>query len=405
MSLAMGLGVGQQRRAISGLTSVQRARAAALVAAIDAATTIPTATGDDVVTWSQSGSFGNSTLNGTSFGSLSSSLLPRSPDCTPIGAVYEDKPDQGAPWTQTIGRESTTGLVGTASMGPGFRFRIDADAFEIACAALGPMRLKVNGAWSSVYTEASGAGFPQVKAAFATKAVRDIEFYPYDDVIIGFNVAPGDTITAAPVLDTPSVALFGDSFVEANYTYNDPPTDLQGFGIALREACNFPNLLLLGQPGQGAAKAGDDGAKTFLQRVAAGDLRQRGSDALDLVIFHNSINDFDQDPATIKANWTSIIAAARADHPDAFIWGFSGFEWPTGWAVDAAHDAAFVEAFDECAAMDALIGVWDGDGQIVTEANEATYRRPEDPHFTAAGAVHAAGLVKTQLRAFLASKT
>lgn len=401
-SFEIGLGLAGTSIPAGRRTAAQKARAQALLALIDGATAIADAGGDDVVTWSRTADgFAASTLNGNAY--ASPSVVPRDALVTPIGAVFQDKPGQGAPWTQTIGREDTTGLVGRAAVGPGYRFRINASAIEIPMVGLGPMRMKVNGAWSSIYTGAADSGFPQVKAAWPTKAVRDIEFYPFDDVVLGFNVAAGDTIAAAPALSSLHVGIFGDSYIETLYSGGGAGGNWSGFGIALREACGFVDMLLLGQGGQGAVHGGDTAGKTFLDRVDAGDLDQRGTGHFDLLIFYNSINDFQQTPATLKANWESIVAKARADHPDAFIWGFSGFEWVSSYAADAAHNGAFVEAFTEMALVDPLTGVKDGDGLIITgAADETAYGRTTDPHFNAAGTVHAAAIVKPWLRDFLA---
>lgn len=376
-----------------------RAKAQAILAAI--ATGGPVPASSDIPVYSETTGWAASSLNGAS--DTAATLKPLDANMTRFGTVFENH-SVGAPYT--VSHANNVGYQSGFANGCGYRFRINSDAFDVFIANDGvAMKVKVNGAFLPALYRTTGA-YGYRKFTFSGKAQRDIELLVDGGAVVaGVNVRTGDTITALPFPALPKSMAFGDSYIESMYTvYDQGHVDANDLGhkdvfpVRLREQMGLPTMFIQGRGGQGAVKVTN--GESFLSRVQAGDFTQAGSD-MDLVIVHNSVNDRLETVSAVQANWQTILTRLKADQPNAIILGFSGFK-TNSFSVDAAHNAAFINAFN--AVKDATrMAVWDGDNVLIAPSELAAFAAPDDIHLNPTGALTTAQRVKAQFATLLQS--
>lgn len=225
----------------------------------------------------------------------------------------------------------------------GFVFMFDGQALEITHNSASSMRLKVDGEWTTQVDTAGDFQVRTTKFDFGSRAPRrmEVRFKAYMKVL-GFNIAANDRVwkAARPALRG---MIFGDSYVAGSYATMTIGTSL---GSKLSEFLGA-DIAPSGVGGQGYATADPETSHTLANRVAAGDLARFG--ALDLVILNASVNDTGKTPATVQAAVTAATTAAMAAHPNAFIYGISGYR-AASTVPSAAINTAFLTGFT--AAMD-----------------------------------------------------
>jgi len=241
-----------------------------------------------------------------------------------------------APYAKTKGQASHDDLLGSGAFG--LKFSTDAPDIDVAWSSTGSMRLKVDGEWCDEFpSPAVDYKFRYYKASFGSQDVRDLEFWFNDGVLTGFNIAAGHRIWKSPLRGA-RIMGFGDSWMQGAWQN----TAASAFAAALGEKLGAP-VFSSGISGQGAVKGSPDHNVTFLDRANNGDFGQFG--ALDAIVLHSSVNDWNEDATTLRANWQAIVSRAMADQPRALIYGFAGLQ-ANDCPMDATHTAAFIDAFN-----------------------------------------------------------
>jgi hypothetical protein len=254
--------------------------------------------------------------------------------------------------------------------GEGIAFSTDAQAFEVLLSsAPGTFRFRftdmVTGARTYYDWTSTGDYLPRyLKVDLGSRAIRTVEAYGIGYAWGGVVVASGDRVWApAAILAQPTMFVApADSYCQG-YWMSPIASRIDLFPI-LADMMGM-RLIKSGVGGQGAVKTDPAFNKTLLDRANAGDLARPGP--VELMVFYPSLNDYNQSPATIQANWTAITQRAMLDQPNAIILAFTGFMAPA-YVVDTAHNAAFTAAFT--ASMDskrmALIDLFNDPSPLFT---------------------------------------
>lgn len=290
--------------------------------------------------------FAVSTLTGNAWSAPS--ILPSNPLIVPFAGKPDPRPDAAYAWQS----ETATWLSGaggawndghyTGGNGWGFRFRTDAPSFDVSVqhtASYSSLRLKVNGQWSPLLSLApQGGGWGYAKYAFGSTSMRDLELHCSALAnVVGFNLTPGYSLSAVPVLATRGLML-GDSFT-VGHEVNDLSATLPK---ALAAYLGIVDLIPSGINGQGWSKTDPTSAFTFINRIDAGDLTRAG--VPDIAFLPGSVNDLGKTQAEQTAAMVLGYQKARAALPSAFLVIPSLFHTTSNDSVFSARNTAIVNA-------------------------------------------------------------